>query len=126
MAKRIIIYLQVSSDEQAKNNSMAVQHDDCTAYAKHADLEVVVVLREDYTGTVPFEQRPEGSKAYNMLKSGAADGVLVWKMNRLARPLDAGDEWAIPPLVQGLAKLGKEIHICDRGQIKTEVLVYRI
>jgi site-specific DNA recombinase len=120
MTKRIVIYLRVSSDEQAKNNSMDVQYDDCMTYAKHSDLEVVEVFREDYTGTVPFEQRPEGSKAYNMLKSGAADGVLVWRMNRLARPLDAGDEWAIPPLVQGLAKLGKEIHICDRGQIKTD------
>ena len=120
MTKRIVIYLRVSSDEQTKNNSMAVQYDDCMAYVKRNGFEVVEVLREDYTGTVPIEQRPEGRKAYDMLKSGVADGVLVWKMNRLARPLDAGDEWAIPPLVQGLAKLNREIHICDRGQIKTD------
>ena len=120
MAKRIIIYLRVSSDEQTKNNSMEVQYDDCLAYVKRNGFEAVEVLREDYTGTVPIEQRPEGSKAYAMLKRGAADGVLVWKMNRLVRPLEEGDEWALPPLIQGLAKLGKEIHICDRGQIGTD------
>ncbi len=120
MTKRIVIYLRVSSDEQTKNNSMEVQYDDCLAYVKRNGFEVVDVLREDYTGTVPIEQRPEGRKAYDMLKRGAAGGLLVWRMNRLARPLDDGDEWAIPPLVQGLAKLGKEIHICDRGQIRTD------
>lgn len=118
--KRAVIYLRVSSDEQTNNNSMAVQYEDCLAYAKHTDLEVVEVLREDYTGTVPIEQRPEGRKAYDLLKRGDADGLIVWRMNRLARPKDDGDEWSIPPLVQGLAKLGREIHLCDRGQIKTD------
>ncbi len=118
--KHMVIYLRVSSDEQSKNNSLNVQSDDCLAYAKRNGLEVAEVLREDYTGTVPIEQRPEGRKAYDMLKRGAADGLIVWRMNRLARPKDDGDEWSIPPLVQGLAKLGREIHICDRGQIKTD------
>lgn len=120
MTKRIIIYLRVSSDEQTKNNSLEVQYDDCVAYIKQAGFEVAEVLREDYTGTVPIEQRPEGRKAYTLLKCGAADGILVWKMNRLVRPLEEGDEWSIPPLIQGLAKLGKEIHICDRGQIRND------
>jgi site-specific DNA recombinase len=120
MVKRIIIYLRVSSDEQTKNNSLSVQHDDCKAYTEQHGFEVVAVLREDYTGTVPIEQRPEGRKAYEMLKMGAADGLLVWKMNRLVRPLEDGDEWAVLPLIQGLAKLGKEIHICDRGQIRND------
>jgi site-specific DNA recombinase len=120
MTKRAVIYVRVSSDEQAKNNSLPSQREACLKYAAQNSLEVLEVIQEDYTGTVPLEARPQGRQAYNLLRHGEADALIVYRVDRLVRPPEDGDEWDMPILVRSLAKLGKEIHVCDVGQIKTD------
>ncbi len=82
-------------------------------------IEPALGYVDDYTGTVPIEQRPEGRKAYEYLKSGQADALVAFSVDRLVRPPEEGDEWEMPLLIRGLAKLGKELHAVNRGKLET-------
>lgn len=117
--KRAVIYARVSTDEQARSGtSLDKQEEACRKYAESSGFQIVgLPFRDDYTGAVPIEQRPEGSKAFAMLTSGEADALIVFAIDRLVRPKMDGDEWDIPILIRGLAKSGKEIHT-TRGEIE--------
>lgn len=142
--KRAVIYARVSTDEQAdKGYSLQSQIDACGKYAhdngfelaggRYFDKKVKTLVDErnestvpfrcfvdDYTGTVPIEHRPEGKQAYKMLADGDADVLIVYTIDRLVRPPEEGDEWDTPILIRGLAKLGREIHTVNRGQLRTD------
>ncbi len=119
--KRAVIYARVSTDEQAtKGYSLPTQIEACERYAHDNGLEVVGVFKDDYTGTSPIESRPEGRKAYEMLSSNQADVFIAYRIDRIVRPPEDGDEWDMPILIRGLAKLNKAIHTLDRGQLKTD------
>jgi site-specific DNA recombinase len=45
--------------------------------------------------------------------------LVVYRIDRLVRPPEDGDEWDTPVLVRGLAKTGRELHAVDRGKIET-------
>jgi DNA invertase Pin-like site-specific DNA recombinase len=91
----------------------------CRKYAESHGFEIVGTFKDDYTGTVPIEQRPEGRKAYTMLTSAEADVLIVYSVDRLVRPPEDGDEWDILILIRGLAKVGKELHTVEGGKIET-------
>ena len=64
MSKRAVIYCRVSTDEQAeKGYSLPVQLVACQKYAQGNGFQVVSEFCEDYTVTVPTEDRPEGGSA---------------------------------------------------------------
>jgi site-specific DNA recombinase len=116
--KRAVIYCRVSTEEQRKRGtSISKQVDVCTRYATSHGFRIVDTFKDDFTGTVPIELRPEGGKAFAMLISGVADALIVCSIDRLVRPKEDGDEWDIPIMVRGLAKTGKEIHCADTGKI---------
>ncbi len=119
--KRAAIYLRVSTDEQAGDDHYGTdrQIKNCKQYARDNGFVIVAELADDYTGTVPIEERPEGSKVYAMLKNGEADVLIADDMSRIARPKEEGDEWEVIVLIRGLAKLKKEIHTCARGKLGT-------
>jgi DNA invertase Pin-like site-specific DNA recombinase len=54
-----------------------------------------------------------------LLQSGAADVIVAYTIDRFVRPPEDGDEWDMPILIRGLAKLGKEIHTVRRGKLNT-------
>ncbi|MBI4672794.1 MAG: recombinase family protein [Chloroflexi bacterium] len=121
MTKRAILYARVSTDEQAdKGYSLPSQFDAMRKYAAQQGFEIVAEFQDDYSGATPIEHRPEGRKAYAMLQSGAADVIIAYTIDRFVRPPEDGDEWEMPILIRGLAKLGKEIHTCDIGKLKTD------
>ena len=117
--KRAVLYARVSTDEQAKGYSLPTQLEACQKYAESAGYSVAATFQDDYTGTAPIEQRPEGRAAYAMLSDGDADALIVYRMDRLVRPPEENDEWDIPVLIRSLAKLGREIHTVDRGRLET-------
>lgn len=122
--KKAILYARVSSDEQAREGktSLKTQVKACRDYAEKNGLDIpdeTFVVTDDFTGTVPIESRPNGKTAYQMLLDGRADVLVAYRMDRLTRPPEEGDEWDIPVLIRGLAKLGKEIHLVNRGRIGT-------
>jgi site-specific DNA recombinase len=117
--KRAVIYCRVSTDEQAKGYSLPTQLEACRTYAESHGYSIVNTFKDDYSGATPIEMRPEGRFAYEMLSKGEADVLIVYRMDRLVRPPEDGDEWDIPILIRGLAKVGREIHTLDRGKIET-------
>lgn len=118
--KRAVLYARVSTDEQANNYSLSTQLEACRKYAGDNSMAIAGEFSDDYSGATPIEKRPEGRKAFAMLKSGEADCLVAYAMDRLARPPEDGDEWDTPLLIRGLAKLGKELHTVERGQLKTD------
>lgn len=117
---KAVLYTRVSTDEQGESGySLPSQLEACTRYAEDHHLEIVGCYSDDFTGAVPIESRPEGRKAYAMLQSGAADALIVYRIDRLVRPPAEGDEWEFPLLIRGLAKIGREIHTVNRGRIGT-------
>ena len=118
--KRAILYARVSTDEQAeKGYSLPSQFDAMRKYAAQQGFEIAAEFQDDYSGATPIEHRPEGRKAYAMLQSGAADVIIAYTIDRFVRPPEDGDEWEMPILIRGLAKLGKEIHTVRRGKLNT-------
>jgi site-specific DNA recombinase len=118
--KRAVLYARVSTDDQAeKGYSLPSQLDAMRKYAAQQGFEIVGEFKDDYSGATPIEFRPEGGKAYAMLKSGNADLIIAYTIDRYVRPPEDGDEWDMPILIRGLAKLGKEIHTVRRGKLNT-------
>lgn len=118
---RAILYGRVSTDEQAdKGYSLPTQLEACRKYAAENGFSVVAEFADDFTGAVPIEARPEGRKAYTMLRNGEADVLIAYRIDRVVRPPEDGDEWDMPILIRGLAKLGKELHTCNRGKLQTD------
>jgi site-specific DNA recombinase len=118
--KRAVLYARVSTDDQAdKGYSLPSQLEACRKYAESCGFVIIGEFQEDYTGAVPIELRPEGSKAHALLKEDRADAIVVFSVDRLVRPPNDGDEWDMPILIRGLAKLGKAIHTCNRGKLGT-------
>ena len=122
MSKRAILYARVSTDDQAeKGYSLPSQLDAMRKYAAQQGFEVVGEFCDDYSGATPIEFRPEGKKAYALLQSGQADVIIAYTIDRYVRPPEDGDEWDMPILIRGLAKLGKEIHTVRRGKLNTNL-----
>ena len=118
--KRAILYARVSTDDQAeKGYSLPSKFDAMRKYAMQQGFEIVAEYQDDYSGATPIEFRPEGGKAYATLKSNQADVIIAYTIDRFVRPPEDGDEWDMPVLIRGLAKLGKEIHTVRRGKLNT-------
>ncbi|CAG0934900.1 hypothetical protein TFLX_03722 [Thermoflexales bacterium] len=144
MTKTCILYCRVSTDEQADSGySLPSQMEVCRKYAEGLGYTVVgnrwydldakkqvgapnehtfpvPVYADDFTGTVPIEQRPEGKYAFDTLRGNRADCMFAYRMDRLVRPPEDGDEWDIAILIRSLGKLGKEIWTVQRGRIGTD------
>ena len=84
MTKRAIIYVRVSTDEQAKGYSLQTQMEGCRRYAEEMDYAVAATFQEDYTGT--SLDRPALNEMRTYLNSDKAVSVLiVYDLDRIAR-----------------------------------------
>lgn len=102
--KRAIIYVRVSTDEQAdKGYSLQHQEERLRQYCALQNIQVVAFFREDYSAKT-FE-RPEFQKLLGRLKKEKkmADLLLFLKWDRFSR--NAGDAYG---MISTLNKLGIE------------------
>jgi DNA invertase Pin-like site-specific DNA recombinase len=84
---RTIAYLRVSSEQQADHGiSLDAQRAKVEAYAALYDLTLVEVI-VDAGVSAKSLKRPGLQRALGMLRSGAADALLVTKLDRLTRSL---------------------------------------
>jgi site-specific DNA recombinase len=89
-ASRYFLYLRRSQDaEDRQMASLEDQEAEMREVAKRLDLNVVEVISESQSAKKPG--RPEFNKMLLRIHQGEADGILCWKINRLARnPVDGG------------------------------------
>lgn len=88
---RIVAYIRVSTDKQAEHGvSLDVQRAKVEQYAALYDLDLVAIELDALTAKTTA--RPALMRALAMLDDGAADGLLVVKLDRLTRSVrDLGD-----------------------------------
>lgn len=86
--KRAVLYLRVSSQEQAKpgHYGLDAQEAFCRAYGQRVDYVVVAIKRDvGVSGAKEIEKRPGLSAALALCESGAADVLVCYDQDRLAR-----------------------------------------
>ncbi|MEM6342668.1 MAG: recombinase family protein [Bacteroidota bacterium] len=106
---RYILYVRKSSDsEDRQMASIPDQIEAMTKLAQERGITIVDIITESKSAKQPG--RPGFNEVMNKIKCGEADGILCWKLNRLARnPIDAGEiSWL---LQKGIIK-----HIQTYGQ----------
>jgi site-specific DNA recombinase len=88
---KYILYARKSTETEDKQvASIEDQIKELGKIAKDRGLNVVKTLTESYSAKNPG-QRPVFNEMINMISTGKANGILCWKINRLARnPVDGG------------------------------------
>ena len=82
---KVLGYVRVSTQEQANEGvSLAAQEAKLRAYCAALDLELVAVVADAGVSAKSLE-RPGLTQALALLDSGAAEGLLVVKLDRLTR-----------------------------------------
>lgn len=110
---RLIAYIRVSSTGQLDAYGPDVQLDGIRAWATAARHTIVTVLTDDITGSAGASDRPALLEALSLLRgAGAADGIVVANLTRLARELHVqeailGQVWSD----------GGKVFAADQGEI---------
>ena len=82
----VAVYARVSTEEQRERQSIATQREFAERYCQLHDLAVYRVYADDgVTGTLPLDQRGEGSQILRDARLGKFDQLLVYKLDRLGR-----------------------------------------
>lgn len=125
--QRAVAYLRVSTEEQAdKGVSLAAQRAKVQQYAELYDLDLVDVI-EDAGASAKSLARPGLQRALELLRAGAADALLVMKLDRLTRSVrDLGDLMAGPfaPGAATLLSVGEHLDTSSAaGRLVINILV---
>jgi DNA invertase Pin-like site-specific DNA recombinase len=90
------------SDKEEKVASIESQISEMKTQAEREGLRIVRIFQETGSAKEPYK-RPEFQEMINLIYKGKADGILCWKIDRLAR--NAIDEGTIKHLLQkGIVK----------------------
>ncbi len=113
---KYFIYARKSSED--KNKQIASIDDQITEMKKLADqfnLEIVDIFQESKSAKKP-SNREQFSLMVQKIHEGKADGIICWKLDRLARnPVDAGTiKWMLQQgVVQKIVTHGNEYKTGD-------------
>ena len=85
---RLIAYVRTSTLNGAGQDSLDAQADACREWAEAHGHEVVAVERDEaMSGSLGIEQRPGLLRALMGVEDGTAEGIIVHRIDRLAREL---------------------------------------
>ncbi len=103
---KIAAYVRVSTERQADEGlGLDVQEHAIRAWAKANGHRVVAVVRDEgVSGTKELDDRPGLADAFDLVKSGAVQGVCVYRLDRLARDLVLQEQ-----LLAEVRRLGGEV-----------------
>lgn len=86
MIKRTaVIYARVSTKDQAKHNSLAIQEKACREYCQRFSLGVLDVFEETGSGKTTNREQLQELLAFCAKNKKRLEAVVVWKTDRLAR-----------------------------------------
>lgn len=107
---RFVAYLRVSTDLQADSGQgLDIQEEACRAWARKHRHRLVDVVRDlGVSGTADVAARPGLTRVVAILAADRADGVLVHRLDRLARDLILQETF-----LEDMHKRGKELHSCS-------------
>ena len=82
----VAVYCRVSSEDQAERGTIDVQKDFAKSYIELYNLQLHDYYCDDgISGTVPIQDRPEGSRLIKDAEKGLINTVLFYKLDRLGR-----------------------------------------
>lgn len=107
---RYAVYLRVSTDQQADaGQGLEIQEQACRAWLrKHRHRLAGVFTDAGRSGSLDVGDRPGLAAAAALLVDDRADGLLVYRLDRLARDLVLQEQ-----LLAELHRQGKELHSCS-------------
>jgi len=108
MEKQFFSYIRVSTTKQGEHGvSLQEQQDSISRYAQHQNLRIIRSFEEQETAAK--RGRPVFSEMLRLLKRGAAQGVVIHKIDRGARNLK---DWAD---LAELIDTGVEVHFANES-----------
>src|SRR4051812_23949257 len=106
---KVFLYVRKSTDDKVHQVlSMDTQLFELRKLAHQNGLAIIDEIKEERTARCPG--RPEFNKMLNRLMRGEAEGILCWKLHRLARNFDDGGK--IITLLQ--TQTIKKIHTLEK------------
>jgi len=107
---RFVAYLRVSTDLQADTGQgLDIQEAACREWARKGRHRLVEVVRDlGVSGTTDVAARPGLTRVVALLAADKADGVVVFRLDRLARDLVLQETF-----LDDLHRRGKELHSCS-------------
>lgn len=86
-ARRAVLYLRVSTEEQVENYSLSTQEELCRKEAERRNLEIEEVFREEGKSAKTIQGRPELIKMieYCRRNKRTVDAVIVYRLDRISR-----------------------------------------
>src|SRR5580658_1227461 len=80
------VYVRVSTEEQRERQSIATQRDFAERYLSlHGPVTSIFYADDGYSGTIPLEGRPDGSRMLRDARLKKFDQLLVYRLDRLGR-----------------------------------------
>ena len=120
---KYFLYARKSSESEDRQvQSIDDQVNRLKQLAKDLNLHIVKIYTEAKSAKQP-DNRPVFDEVLNKIKSGEAEGILCWQINRLSRnPIDSGNlSWM---LQQGILK---SIRTIDREYVPEDnVLIFSV
>ena len=103
---KVVAYLRVSTDRQAEQGlGLEVQEHAISTWAKNGDHRIVMWCRDEgLSGADSLELRLGLADALEELKNREADGLVVYRLDRLARDLVAQEH-----LLADMHRMGAEV-----------------
>jgi DNA invertase Pin-like site-specific DNA recombinase len=123
---KLIAYTRVSTDRQAEHGlGLQVQERAIRAWAK-AEGHVITAWYSDkgVSGSNGLDSREGLSAAFRELKAGRAEGLVVYRLDRLARKLASQETW-----IEMLEKAGRKVLSVtepEYGDDETRTLVRQV
>jgi DNA invertase Pin-like site-specific DNA recombinase len=110
---RYAVYLRVSTDQQADTgHGLEIQEEACRKWLRAGGHRLVEVCRDGgKSGSFDVSSRPGLARALALTGSGRADGILVFRLDRLSRDVILQEQ-----LLAELHRRGKELHSCSASE----------
>jgi len=84
--EKVAVYCRVSTEEQKERHSIDNQVDFAKEFCKRNEyLTYDYYLDNGISGSIPFEDRPEGRRLLEDAREGKFKNILIWKIDRLGR-----------------------------------------
>lgn len=114
---RLVAYIRVSTDRQAeKGFGLDVQRQTVKAWAKaHGHRLILIACDEGISGTKEAADRPGLTEALQTLQEGRGEGLLVPRLDRLARSLSV-QEAALAHVWRSCG----HVFSCDTGEVHAD------